>query len=344
MSTTGLSRPGIGFSTRVGRVFRARETGILIAFVVITALTTGVNPTFLLSGDGWRDLLLTPTLLVLLAVGEAMVIITRNVDLSVGSIVGLSTWICGQTYIAFPHTPIIVIFLIGIVAGALMGVVNGVIVTYAKVPALVVTLGTLYIYRGITVLWAGSNLVVAGDLPQDFQNLGTGSVLYIPDLAIIAAVVAIIAGWCLRNLRSGREFYAIGSDPAAATLYGLRARRRVLTTFVFSGALAGMTGVLSLAYYATASSQTGNGYELQAVAAAVIGGVAIFGGSGTILGAVIGAVLLTTINRALPVVSIPDNWQQAITGILIIAAIILDRLLLIRSTRKLTIAEDSTNV
>ncbi len=152
MTTPSITRPGIGFGTRVSRLFKARETGVLIAFLAITAITTGVNPTFLLSGDGWRDLLLTPTLLVLLAVGEAMVIITRNVDLSVGSVVGLSTWTCGQAYIAFPHTPIIVIFLIGIVAGALMGLLNGVIVTYAKVPALVVTLGTLYIYRGITVL------------------------------------------------------------------------------------------------------------------------------------------------------------------------------------------------
>ncbi|HEY5320444.1 MAG TPA: ABC transporter permease [Galbitalea sp.] len=344
MTTPTLTRPGARFGTRAGRLFKARETGILIAFVAVAGIATGVNPTFLLSADGWRDLLLTPTLLVLLAVGEAMVIITRNVDLSVGSVVGLSTWICGQTYIAFPHTPIVVIFLIGIASGALMGLLNGVIVTYAKVPALVVTLGTLYIYRGITVLWAGSNLVVSSNLPPAFQDLGTSSILFIPKLAIIAAIVAIIAGWALRNLRAGREFYAIGSDPAAATLYGLRARRRVLTAFILSGSLAGMTGVLSLAYYASASSQTGSGYELQAVAAAVIGGVAIFGGSGTILGAVIGALLLTTINRALPVVSIPDNWQQAITGILIIAAIILDRVLLIRSTRKLTIAEDSTNV
>jgi rhamnose transport system permease protein len=343
MTATGMPHRA-GFGAGVGRVFRARETGILIAFLAVTAIATGVNPTFVFSTDGWRNLLLTPTLLILLAIGEAMVIITRNVDLSVGSIFGLSAWTCGQVYLAFPHAPIVVIFIVGIVCGALLGLVNGLIVTIAKVPALVVTLGTLYIYRGIAVLWAGSNLIDPDNLPSDFQSLGHTSIWIIPKLTIIAVVVAVIAGWALRNLRAGREMYAIGSDPAAATLYGLRTRRRVLTAFILSGALAGLTGVLFLSYNAGASSQSGSGYELLAVAAAVVGGVAIFGGSGTILGAVIGALLLNTISNALPVVGIPDVWQQAITGALIIAAIILDRVLLLRSTRKLVIAEEASHV
>ncbi len=338
------STPRLGFGSRIGRVFRARETGILIAFLAVTALATGVNPTFVFSTDGWRNLLLTPTLLVLLAIGEAIVIITRNVDLSVGSVFGLSAWTCGETYIAFPQTPTVVIFLIGIMCGALLGLLNGLIVTIAKVPALVVTLGTLYIYRGITILWAGSNLIVPDNLPTDFQSLGHTSIWLIPKLTIIAVIVAVIAAWALRNLRAGRELYAIGSDPAAATLYGLRSGRRVLTAFVISGALAGLTGVLFLSYNAGASSQSGSGYELLAVAAAVVGGVAIFGGSGTILGAVIGALLLNTISNALPVVGIPDVWQQAITGGLIIAAIVLDRVLLVRATRKFVIEKDATHV
>lgn len=343
MTTTGLTSRS-GFGAGLARIFRARETGILIAFLAVTAVATGVNPTFVFSTDGWRNLLLTPTLLVLLAIGEAMVIITRNVDLSVGSVFGLSAWACGQTYIAFPHAPIVVIFILGIVFGGVLGLVNGLIVTIAKVPALVVTLGTLYVYRGIAVLWAGSNLVTPDNLPADFQSLGHTSIWIVPKLAIIAAVVAVAAGWALRNLRAGRELYAIGSDPAAATLYGLRTSRRVLTAFILSGALAGLTGVLFLSYNSGASSQSGSGYELLAVAAAVVGGVAIFGGSGTILGAVIGALLLNTISNALPVVGIPDVWQQGITGALIIAAIVLDRVLLLRSTRKLVIAEEATHV
>ena len=327
-----------------GRLLRGRETAIFLAFALVTIGATAKNPTFLVSVDGWRDLLLTPSVLVLLAVGEAMVIITRNVDLSVGSVLGLSAWVCGQAYIALPGLPLPLIFVIGIVAGAAMGAVNGVVVALFNVPALVVTLGTLYIFRGITVLWAGSNLITGTNLPNDFTTHGTSSLLYIPWLAILAAIVVAIAAWYLRNIRAGRELYAIGSDPTAAKLYGLPTTRRVLSTFVLSGALAGMAGVVSLARYATGSSQTGSGLELQAVAAAVIGGVAIFGGSGTVIGAVIGALLLTTINRALPVVGIQDFWQQAVVGALIIGAILLDRLLLTRRTRKLTIAEDTVNV
>jgi rhamnose transport system permease protein len=339
-----ITRERFKLLAAAGRVLRGRESAIFLAFALVTIAATAKNPTFLFSVDGWRDLLLTPSVLILLAVGEAVVIITRNVDLSVGSVLGLSTWICGQAFIAFPNLPVPVVFVIGAVAGALMGTVNGVVVGFFKVPALVVTLGTLYIFRGITVLWAGSGLITAGELPAAFTDLGTSSLFTIPWLSILALIVVGIAAWYLKNIRAGRELYAIGSDPAAAKLYGLPTTKRVISTFILSGALAGVAGVVSLSRYATASSQSGSGLELQAVAAAVIGGVAIFGGSGTIIGAVIGAVLLVTINRALPVLGIQDFWQQAVVGTLIIGAILLDRLLLTRRTRKLTIAEDSVHV
>jgi rhamnose transport system permease protein len=172
-------------------------------------------------------------------------------------------------------------------------------------------------------------------MPDSFLGLGNNTLLYVPYLFIIALVVVLVAGWYLRNRRAGRELYAIGSDPDAAQLYGLRVTRRIIVAFILSGALAGLGGVLSAAFYGTTDSQTGTGFELQAVGAVVIGGVAIFGGSGTVYGAAIGAVLLLTINRALPIVGIPDFWQQAVVGVLIIGAIILDRLLALRSSRRL---------
>jgi rhamnose transport system permease protein len=184
-------------------------------------------------------------------------------------------------------------------------------------------------------VWAGDNRVNASDMPDSFLGLGNNTLLYVPYLFIIALVVVLVAGWYLRNRRAGRELYAIGSDPDAAQLYGLRVTRRIIVAFILSGALAGLGGVLSAAFYGTTDSQTGTGFELQAVGAVVIGGVAIFGGSGTVYGAAIGAVLLLTINRALPIVGIPDFWQQAVVGVLIIGAIILDRLLALRSSRRL---------
>ncbi|HEY4267807.1 MAG TPA: ABC transporter permease, partial [Galbitalea sp.] len=150
-----------------------------------------------------------------------------------------------------------------------------------------------------------------------------------------------VAAWYLRNIRGGREFYAIGSDPDAANLYGLKVGRRVLLAFVVSGTLAGLAGVLYVARYGTVDSQAGSGFELQAVGAAVIGGVAIFGGVGSVWGAAIGAMLLLTINRSLPVLGIQDFWQQAVVGALIIAAIVLDRVLALRQARRLTVMEDS---
>jgi rhamnose transport system permease protein len=325
---------------RLRAVGAAREFGILIALLLVIIAATIANPNFLFSTDGWRDLLLTPSILVLLAVGQAIVIITRNVDLSVGSVLGLSAYLCGRLFIDLEGIPIIAVFVIVIIFGGLLGLVNGALVAFAKVPSLVITLGTLYAYRGINVLWTGGDRINASDLPRDFLALGTGQILFIPILTIIALVVLAVAGWLMKNTRGGREFYAIGSDPSAAELYGLRVTRRLLTAFVLSGALAGLGGVLYAARYGTISSQAGSGWELDAVGAAVIGGVAIFGGSGTVWGAAIGAVLLLTINRALPILGIPDFWQRAVVGALIIGAIVLDRVLAIRQKRKLLEARE----
>ncbi len=325
---------------RLRAVGAAREFGILIALLLVIIAATIANPNFLFSSDGWRDLLLTPSILVLLAVGQAIVIITRNVDLSVGSVLGLSAYLTGRLFVDLQGIPILAVFLIVIVFGGLLGLVNGALVAFAKVPSLVITLGTLYAYRGINVLWTGGDRINASDLPRDFLALGTGQILFIPILTIIAFVVLAIAGWLMKNTRGGREFYAIGSDPGAAELYGLPVTRRLLTVFVLSGALAGLGGVLYAARYGTISSQAGSGWELDAVGAAVIGGVAIFGGSGTVWGAAIGAVLLLTINRALPILGIPDFWQRAVVGALIIGAIVLDRVLAIRQKRKLLEARE----
>ena len=345
MTSLTLDRESVG--TRVlhglGGFLRARETGILLALILVIVITTAKNPNFLFSNDGFRDLLLTPSLVMLLAVGQAVVIITRNVDLSVGSTLGLTAYMTGRVFIDFPGIPIIVVFLVGILFGALLGLVNGALIAFAKVPALVITLGTLYAYRGINVLWTGSDRINASDLPKDFLALGTARLGPIPVLTIIAVIVLIAAGWYLRNQRGGRELYAIGSDPAAANLYGLKVTRRVLVAFVVSGSLAGLAGVLYAARYGTVNSQAGSGWELDAVGAAVIGGVAIFGGSGSVWGAAIGAYLLLTINRALPILGVQDFWQRAVVGVLIIGAIVLDRVLALRTTKKLAEARDNDN-
>lgn len=322
-------------------VLRSRELAIAIVLVVVIAAATIKTNTFLFSPNSWRDLLVTPSILILLAVGQAVVIITRNVDLSVGSVLALTAYLSGRIFVANPSIPIIVVFLIAMAAGAGLGLINGVLVAFGKVPALVITLGTLYIYRGIVLSWAGSNRVNASDLPDAFLALGTKTLATIPVLTMISIVFLVVVGYYLYTARGGRELYAIGSEPAAAVLFGLPVRRRVIGAFVLCGSLAGVAGVVYAARYGTISSGAGVGIELQAVAAAVIGGVAIFGGSGTVWGAALGAVLLVTINRALPILGIPDFWQQAVVGVLIIGAIVLDRVLARRNARRLVEARDA---
>ncbi len=320
--------------SRLGSFARIREVGILAAFLLIVMVTTLKNPHFLFSPDGFRDLLLTPSILMLVAVGQAVVIITRNVDLSVGSVLGLSAYLTGRMFIDFPSLPWPLVFAVGIAFGACLGLINGALVAFAKVPSLVITLGTLYAYRGINVVWTGSDRINASDMPDGFLALGTESIFSIPVLTLIAVLVLACAAWYMHTQRGGRELYAIGSDPAAANLYGLRVTRRVLVAFVVSGALAGLAGVLYAARYGTVNSQVGSGFELQAVGAAVIGGVAIFGGSGSVFGAAIGAYLLMTINRALPVLGVDDFWQGAVVGALILGAIILDRIAAARQAKR----------
>ncbi|SDQ31578.1 ABC transporter permease [Microbacterium sp. cf332] len=339
MSATLAPAGRTGGADRLGRVVRqvvtARETGIALALVIIVVAATTANPNFLFSPDGFRDLLLTPSVLLLVAVGQAIVLVTRNVDLSVGSVVGLTAYLTGRLFSDIDGIPIVAVFAAGILLGGLLGAVNGLLVAWAKVPALVITLGTMYIYRGVNVAWTGSDRINASDLPRAFRGLGTDQLVGIPILTIIALVVLIAAAWYLRNIRGGREFYAIGSDPGAAHLYGLKVSQRIVTAFVVSGALAGLAGVLYAARYGTVSSAAGTGWELQAIGAAVIGGVAISGGVGTVWGAAIGAFLLLTINRALPILGIDDFWQRAVVGVLILGSIVLDRVLAVRQHRRL---------
>ncbi len=276
-------------------ILRSREIAIALVLVAVIAAATAKNPSFLFSANGWRDLWLTPSILVLVAIGQAVVIDTRNVDLSVGSILGMSAYLTGTLFVDHPGIPIIVVMLAGTALGLLLGLINGALVAFGRVPALVITLGTMYIYRGIVLTWAGSNRINASDMPKEFLNLGTKSLLTIPILTIIAVLALIAVGYYLSTARGGREMYAIGSDPDAADLYGLRVNRRIITAFALCGALSGLAGVLYAARYGTVSSSAGYGWELQAVGAAVIGGVAIFGGSGTVWGAAIGAMLLLTI-------------------------------------------------
>jgi rhamnose transport system permease protein len=318
----------------VRRAFLVRELGIVLALALLVVATVIANPRFL-SAQNVKDLLLGSTILAILAIGQTIVVITRNVDLSVGSILGLSAFATGSLFVAAPGLPIPVAILIGAALGAVAGAVNGALIAGARVPALVVTLGTLYVFRGLDYTWATGRQINAADMPPAFLRMGTETVLGVPILTMFAVAVLLVAGYYLRSYRNGRELYAIGSNPPAAHLAGIPVGRRIFVAFVISGALAGLAGVLHAARFGTLDANAGLGIELSVIAAVVVGGVAIFGGSGSVYGAATGAVLLTAIDSALPVLGINPFWQRATVGALILAAIGLDRALSVRLGQRL---------
>jgi len=275
-----------------------RMLGMLAALAVIwigfDILSGGV---FLTPRNLWNLSVQTASVAIM-ATGMVLVIVTRNIDLSVGAI-------------------------------------NGVMVAYARVPSLVITLGTLYVIRGIDFAWAHGRQINAADMPKGFLNLSTHTILGFPVLPLFTIAAMVIVGVALGRSRMGRELYAIGSNPDAAVLAGIRVSRRVLGAFVASGAIAGLAGVLYASRYGTLDANAGNGIELAAVSAVVVGGVAIFGGSGTVYGAALGALLLATIRSALVILQINPFWEQAINGALLLIAIGLDAFLAARLAREL---------
>jgi rhamnose transport system permease protein len=326
--------PRISSRRLTERVFRVRESGIIVVWIVFVAITVSIEPRFASQQEA-QFILANTTIFALLALGETMVIVSRNVDLSIGSVVGLSAYVSASLFGKIHGIPIVVVFLVGLGIGLAVGVANGLMVAIGRVPSLVVTLATLYIVRGLDILIVGGNEVVAQTLPNAFIQIPRAGIYGVPYLAIVIAVVIGVGAYYLRSYRSGRELYAIGSNPEAARLAGIPVGRRVFTAFAVSGAIAGVAGVLWAAQYQTVDSNAGTGYELTVIASVVVGGVAIFGGSGSAVGAAIGALLLQTINSALYVLGISPFWDQAIAGALLLAAITLDRVISLRLTAAL---------
>ncbi len=318
----------------IAQLLRARELSLVLILLVLVLGTAALNPRFLALGN-LRDLLLNVSIISLVVVGQTIVLLMKHVDLSVGSVVGLSAFLTGSLFVAVPGLPLPLAMLFGLVLGAVLGSVNGLLVAYGRVPALVATLGTLYVFRGLDYAIVHGGQINAGNLPPSFLSFASGSLLGIPNLVLLVLVVMVGFGLYLKSYRGGREYYAVGSNAEAATLAGINVTRRTLTGFVLSGAIAGLAGVLYLARYGTVDANAGSGLELQVIAAAVVGGVSINGGVGTLFGAGIGALLLGTMGSALVTLRAPAFYQQAIQGALLLIAISIDIVVARRSAKKL---------
>ncbi len=318
------------------RVAQVREAGLLVVLAVIMVFVGVQQPRFL-ALNNLEQTLQSVAIIAIVAVGETLVILTRNVDLSVGSIVGLSAFTSADLLKGHPSMSLVFVFLFGCALGALLGALNGLLIAFGRVPAIVVTLGTLNIYRGIDFAVAGGHEVSAFEVPQSFLGIAGAYILGIPVLVIIAAVIALLAAYVLRYSRQGRQLYAIGSNPDAAQVVGIRKERLIFSAFLLSGALSGFAGVLWASYFATIDSGAATGLELLVIAAVVVGGVAITGGTGSMLGAMLGAVVLGTIQNALGILRIDPFWLQAIYGAAILVGVSLDALVT-RQVQRLLVA------
>jgi rhamnose transport system permease protein len=306
-------------------VNRVRELGLLIVLLLIT-LIVGIQAPRFLSIDNFEQILLSVAILAIVALGETLVVLTRNVDLSVGSMVGITAFVTAYFFKQLPDINLLLGILLGCALGLVLGMINGLIVSFGRVPAIVATLGTLYVYRGLVFIVSANTTsqVNASDVPTGYLALATTQIFGIPALILIAAVIAVIVGYFLHASPTGRQLYAVGSNPEAANMIGIRRDWLVFAAFTASGLLCGLAGVLWGARFATVDATAATGLELQVIAAVVVGGVNIFGGSGTILGVVLGAIVLGTLQNGLNILNISQFWLQAMYGAAIIVAVVLD--------------------
>lgn len=302
----------------------------LVGVLVATILLFNIVIDDYLSARFVSRLLIAVSITALLAAGESLVIITRNIDLSVGSTVGVAAYLTAELLADNPGLPAILAVVVAMAIGAGLGLINGVLVAIARVPSIIVTLGTLSIFRSVLTSHAGGKTISTGSLPAWLVDLPRSTVFSIGSyevrtMFVIAAVIVVMLHLTLQFTRSGRHLYALGSNPDAARQAGLNDRRIKIVAFVACGALAGLAGFLYVGRFGTINVTAGSGLELAAIAAAVVGGVSTLGGSGTIMGASLGAVLIAVLDQSLVrVEQISEFWRDAILGALILLAVMLD--------------------
>jgi rhamnose transport system permease protein len=312
-------------------VARQRELSLVAIMVVLGGLVTLSAPQFL-TGSNLSQVAVLASVIAVAAVGEALVVITRNVDLSVEATIGLVAY-CVASLLERHALDTSGAIAFGLGLGLGLGMINGVVVTLFRVPAIVATLGTLSVFRGVDYLVAGSHQVPLASLPPGFTDAARDSILGIPIFVLIALIIVVVGSAVLRWTRFGRQLYAVGSNPEAAAILGIPSRLVVFTAFTLCGLLAGVAGILYVMEFGTINGTSATGLVLAVVAAVVVGGVNIFGGSGTLVGAALGALFLGFIANALILVGLSQFWLQAIYGLVILLAVSADAIILRRIQR-----------
>ena len=303
------------------RLLRNRELLLVGIIAVMVAVFAMRAPGFATPGN-LAGIFNDTSILIILALGQMTVILTKSIDLSVAANLAFTGMAVAMTNAAYPDLPLLLLVVMAVGIGAILGAINGFLVWSLQIPPIVVTLGTLTIYRGLAFVLSGGGWVNAHQMTATFLNIPRLSVLGLPVLSWIAIVVVLGAWFVMTRLPFGRAAFATGGNPTAAVYAGIDIGRTRFFAFVLSGALAGLCGYLWVSRYAVAYVDIAIGFELDTVAACVIGGISIAGGIGSVAGAVLGALFLGVIKNALPVIGISPFAQMAISGVVIVLAVV----------------------
>jgi len=299
-----------------------KQYGIFIVFIAICLIISFISPQFL-TVSNWTIIITQVSINALLAFGVTFVIITGGIDLSLGSIVAVAG--VSAAMLAHPNSyPVILPIVIGLLAGLLIGAFNGFIITKSKIAPFIVTLGTMTIGRGLALILSNGRPV--SNLSDSFVFIGSGKILGIPFLIIILLFMFILCSVILNKTILGRYIYAVGGNEQAARASGINVNQVKMAVYSISGLLAGLAGILLTSRITTGQPNAGAGFELDAIAAVVIGGTSTTGGKGSIAGTLIGVLLIGVINNSLDLLNVTSYYQQVVMGVIIIGAVVLDSL------------------
>ncbi|MDX9934269.1 MAG: ABC transporter permease [Sphaerochaetaceae bacterium] len=300
-----------------------RELGVLLFIILLSVLIQFRNPTFL-TFSNIETLLINASILSILAVGMMMVLIVRGIDLSIGSTIAFSGMISAMTVASYPHIHPLISILQGTLVGSGVGFLIGLLVAKFKVLPIIATLGMMNVVRGFTFLVSKGRWISAYQMSIPFKEIATGRILGMNTLVVIAVVIYSAFYYFINHTRTGRQIYAVGSNPDAAEVSGIPKIRIIWMVYILMGALAGLAGVLWVSRFASAQGDTAVGYEMNVIAACVLGGISISGGSGKVSGLILGAVLFGILNNALPLINVSPFWQQGIQGVVILSAVLIN--------------------
>ena len=304
-----------------------REISLILVIIILSIFVQYRSGGKFITVENISDLMTETAILAILSAGMMVVIITAGIDLSIGSVMALAGMV-GTTVLKYNKSmPSVVIILIAMVIGTICGLINGTLVAKLKILPIIATLGMMNVFRGITYLISNGKWVMQADMTPQFMGIATGKLFGINNLVVMAMIIYGIAYIFMNYTRTGRKIYAVGNSEESARVSGIKNDKTIRLAYTIMGLVAGFAGILYVCKFAVAQGETAVGYEMNVIAACVLGGVSVSGGTGRVPGVLLGALLLGILNNAMPLIKISSFWQEAIRGLIILLSIIANSLI-----------------